>query len=196
MAGGVGRPRGTASTVPCRFVLARLAAACPARGAAEQSSAARGDGHAELSRGARETILTVSLDSRQTVSCDACARLSCEGGDRAELSCSACRTVLIVPLDTRKTVLRCPRRTVLWWRLQGWTVAVITRLADGGDRRRHVYDGYCSYGTHVEEYDISIRGILVFEYEFGYGLGSDRFGLIEFWGCTGANLISKTLLLP
>jgi hypothetical protein len=33
MAGGIGRPRDTASTVPHRFVLARLAAACTARAA-------------------------------------------------------------------------------------------------------------------------------------------------------------------
>jgi hypothetical protein len=62
---------------------------------------------------------------------------------------------------------------------------VIVRLASGGgDRRRHVCDGYRSYGTEVEKYDIPIRGILVFKYGFGPG----RFGLIEFerGGCTGA----------
>jgi hypothetical protein len=68
----------------------------------------------------------------------------------AGLSCVGCRTVLIVSLDTRKTVLRCPRRTVLQRRRQGWTAAaVIARLASGGgDRRRYV----CEMDTaHMEQ---------------------------------------------
>jgi hypothetical protein len=68
----------------------------------------------------------------------------------ARLSCVDRRTVLIVSLDTRKTVLRCPRRTVLRRRRQGWTAtAVIARLAGGGgDRRRYV----CEMDTaHMEQ---------------------------------------------
>jgi hypothetical protein len=122
-----------------------------APGAAKQSSAAHGRGHAGLSHGARQTVLAVCLGSlaRQRTDYLAMPVLDCLVS-AAGLSCIGRRTVLIVSLDTRKTVLRCPRRTVLRRRQHGWAAAaVIARLASGGgDRRRYV----CEMDTaHMEQ---------------------------------------------
>jgi hypothetical protein len=139
MAGGVGWPRGTASTVPRRFVWLgwRLCARRARRGRTVLRCPRRRS---------RRTVSRSPSDSLDSLVGQS-TRLSCGGDGRARLSCGACRTVLIVPLDTHRTVLRCPRRTVLqqWW--QGWTAAaVIARLdSGGGDRRRHVYEMDTAY---------------------------------------------------
>jgi hypothetical protein len=120
MAGSVGRPRGTTSTMPRRFVLARLVAACR-----------HGRTVLRCPRWSRQTVSRSPSDSLDSLAGQP-TRLSCGGDGRARLSCGARRTVLIVLLDTRRTVLR------RW--CKGWTAAaVIARLADGvGDRRRYV----------------------------------------------------------
>jgi hypothetical protein len=112
-----GQPRGIASTVPRKFVLARLAAACLAwpNNPLLPAAAVAPDCLAEPTG--------LSWQSRWTaggLSCDFHDGLSCGGGGCcAGLSCGARRTVLIVPLDTRRTVLWCPRRTVLRRRWRG-----------------------------------------------------------------------------
>jgi hypothetical protein len=106
MEGGVGWPRGTTSTVPRRFVLARLhdrtILRCPWK----------------RSRRTVSWSPPGCLDSFAGLSCDARVGLSCGSDDRARLSCGARRIVLILPRDTRRTVLRSSCRTILRWR---WT---------------------------------------------------------------------------
>jgi hypothetical protein len=189
MAGGVGRPWGTTSTVPHRFVLARLAAACVARAVRPNSPLLSAAAVAMDYLMEPAGLYWQSRWTADRLSCDARARLCCGAGGRAGLSCGGRRTVLIVSLDTHRTVLRCPRRTVLRRRRQGWMAAtMIARLAGGG------------VGTYVRWIPIiwdrswGIRYICMWDTDFWIWdliwAWTGRFNLIEFGGggCTGANL--------
>jgi hypothetical protein len=147
MVGGVGRPQ--TQPRPCLAGLCWLGwrrHARSARGSQTVLRCARRRSRRTISRSPPDCLGSLA---RQRTDCLAMPMPDCLAApaiapdflvSAAGLSCVGRRTVLIVSLDTCKTVLRCPRRTVLRRRQQGWTAAaVIARLANsGGDRRTYV----------------------------------------------------------